>query len=237
MDSLDYWRLCDEVSVVQASALIVGLDPSSEEGSRCDGWAIEHQPAGYNAAKSALVNAINAGRLPASVRHGAREYGWADQMSDIDMAESLAADYWSGDTSGSTAGDDENLAPDRSCFFKIKPDWNLTTIFVDDLRAWLRRRGITTGFFFPEASPGGPEFLDPAHPRHSKKLAAAVSAWISVKEVRGRSAKGALERWLREHAAEFGLTNDEGNPIETAMKECAAVANWDHSGGAPKSSD
>jgi hypothetical protein len=27
-DALDYWRLCDELSVVQAALLVVGKDPS-----------------------------------------------------------------------------------------------------------------------------------------------------------------------------------------------------------------
>ena len=31
MDPLDYWRLCDELSVVQAALLIVGEDPSGTQ--------------------------------------------------------------------------------------------------------------------------------------------------------------------------------------------------------------
>src|SRR5262249_59629063 len=31
MDALDYWRFCDEVSVVQAALLIVGEDPAASQ--------------------------------------------------------------------------------------------------------------------------------------------------------------------------------------------------------------
>ena len=33
MDPLDYWRLCNELSVIQAALLIVGVDPSIAENS------------------------------------------------------------------------------------------------------------------------------------------------------------------------------------------------------------
>jgi hypothetical protein len=29
MEGLDYWRLCDEVSITQAALLIVGVDPAT----------------------------------------------------------------------------------------------------------------------------------------------------------------------------------------------------------------
>jgi hypothetical protein len=58
MDSLDYWRLCDEVSVVQAALLIVGEDPS-ESQDYIDNWEAGNRPKGYDAAKTALANAIN----------------------------------------------------------------------------------------------------------------------------------------------------------------------------------
>ena len=232
MDSMDYWRLCDELSVLQAAALIVGVDPSSEVGANCESWPIDKQPAGYYAAKSALVNAINARRLPATLRHSAREYGWADQMADIDAGE---AEFVT--VTGSTAEDGEQLDVEGGFFFKAEPDWRLTTIALDDLRAWLRLRGITTGFFFAGAAEAGPGYLDPKDSRYPRKLAAAVSAWMAVTDAGGKSPKSALERWLREHAAEFGLTNADGRPIEKAMTECSTVANWDSAGGAPKTPD
>ena len=51
---------------------------------------------------------------------------------------------------------------------------------------------------------------------------------------KGKSAKQALVKWLREHAAEYKLSDDEGKPNELGIEECAKVANWQEKGGAPK---
>src|SRR5438132_12861822 len=48
MDGLDYWRLCDEVNVIQAALLIVGRDPSSD-ASYVEDWQPENRPTGYEA--------------------------------------------------------------------------------------------------------------------------------------------------------------------------------------------
>ena len=62
MEALDYWRLCDEVSVVQAALLIVGEDPSHIQDD-VDGTSPQNRPAGYDAVVTALGNAIFAKRL------------------------------------------------------------------------------------------------------------------------------------------------------------------------------
>ena len=72
---LDHWRLCDELSVVQAALLIVGKDPSGVQD------LIEHtgassRPKGYDAAKAALINSVNGKRLAATVVNGVDKDGW-----------------------------------------------------------------------------------------------------------------------------------------------------------------
>ena len=118
----------------------------------------------------------------------------------------------------------------------VAPLWDEATVMVDELRAWLKKRGVETGFFFPR--PAGPVYLSPVHPHYSAKLAAAISAWKAVSENpelrRGRTVKKALDVWLRQHANEFGLTKDDGNPNEQGIEEVAKIANWDTEGGAPK---
>jgi hypothetical protein len=112
-------------------------------------------------------------------------------------------------------------------------DFRESTVDVTSLREWLVSRGISSGFFFPR-EPSQPGYLNPEHPRYAPKLAAAVTAWLSFEEFPGRSPKWALSKWLREHAAEFGLSDDEGKPNETGIEEVAKVANWQLGGGAPK---
>ena len=57
VEPLDFWRLCDELSVVQAALLIVGVDPSKCT-SYVEDWELEKRPAGYAAAKAAICGAL-----------------------------------------------------------------------------------------------------------------------------------------------------------------------------------
>ena len=102
---------------------------------------------------------------------------------------------------------------------------------------WLRSRGMNTGFFFPQedSTSGEPDYLNPNHLRYAPKLAAAVRAWEAVTDPGSRrTPKQALDKWLREHGAAYGLTDDEGKAKETAIEEISKVANWNPNGGVPK---
>jgi hypothetical protein len=193
MDALDYWRLCDELSVVQAALLVVGEDPAQHQDNVDNpDWG---RPSGYDAAKAALINAIQGKRIAAKVIE---------------------------------SGESEDFTT---------PDWHRTTIMVEALRTWLTSRGITTGFFFSRQV-DEPAYLSHSHPSYSPKLAAAIVAWEAVATNpelrRGKSVKQALAVWLRQHANEFGLTREDGNPNEQGIEDVAKIANWDTKGGAPK---
>ena len=104
---------------------------------------------------------------------------------------------------------------------------------VESLRSWLDVRGIRSGFFFP-APIDSADYLEKKNPRYAPKLAMAVRAWQAVTDAGKKTPKQALEKWIREHAAEYGLVDDEGIPVVAAVEECSKVANWNPSGGAPK---
>jgi len=104
----------------------------------------------------------------------------------------------------------------------------------DSVRSWLASKGVRSQFFFPDLDGDSPDYLDQHNPRYAPKLAAAVRAWQAVTDPGGKSAKQALLKWLREHAAEFRLTDEEGKVNETGIEEVAKVANWQTTGGAPK---
>jgi hypothetical protein len=57
MDDVDFWRLCDELTVVQAALLVVGHDPSPLEIG-VDRKTSANQPRGYNATKNAILSAV-----------------------------------------------------------------------------------------------------------------------------------------------------------------------------------
>jgi hypothetical protein len=105
----------------------------------------------------------------------------------------------------------------------------------DSLVFWLKSRGISSGFFFPvEMDSTGPEYLNPQNPRYSPKLAAAVLAWESATEVAGKTPKQVITAWLKAHAGEYSLCDEDGNHRVQAIDEIAKVANWLPGGGAPK---
>lgn len=190
-DPLDSWRLCDELSIVEAALLFVGEDPSIIKCS-VENLAPEKRPNGYDAAKVAIAGALLSGRI----------FGKIVQMEIL--------------------GDQEPLDLHRSC------------VEVAGLKGWLAEKGIKSGFFFPE--PDSHDFLDPNNPRYARKLAAAVRAWRATGDelTSGRSPKQVLANWLRKNAAEFGLCDEDGKPNETGIEEIAKVANWQPSGGAPR---
>jgi len=207
MDEFDYWRLCDELSVSQAAQLIIGVRPGEVEAMESVGKEL----------------------LPRSL---------AAYKTNIEAAESAVGNALLGRR---LAGQiryqvDHNWDNISECMVEQetdRPDWERSTVLVEDLKQWLWSRGLRTGFFFPDET-HNPDYLNPNHPRYAPKLAAAVRAWLAVSDPQGKSPKQALTKWLRENAAEFGLSDEDGNPNQTGIEEAAKVANWQPGGGAPK---
>lgn len=180
------WNLVDPLSVYDAAALIAGFDPHSVDDEReyfrnretnltdSDGITSLHT------AQTALQNAVNAGHLKATIRRAAWERGWDEEPEkgeqytrDIRIRDDDAEEAW-GDIK-------PHSVKSRGIIYRVAPDWSLTTVTVDDVRAWLRGRGVRTGFFFPDAA-DVPDYLDAKHPRYAPRLAAAVNAWLAVTE-------------------------------------------------------
>lgn len=199
LPGLNYWRLCEELSVFQAALLIVGVDPSGEDGAYCENWDLPKRPCGYEAAKTAISNALRSGAIKGRL------------IPIFDRHEEIENTI--------------NIVESR--------------VEVASLRAWLASRGEKPSFFFPAMnnapdSNNTPDYLDSGNPRYAPKLAAAIRAWQAVTDPGSKPPKQALMKWLREHAAEFGLTDDGGKPNETGIEEAAKMANWRPGGGAPK---
>jgi hypothetical protein len=62
MEALEYWRLCDELNIVQAALLVVGHDPSVD-AEYIENWGVEKRRLGYEAAKTAISNALRRGKV------------------------------------------------------------------------------------------------------------------------------------------------------------------------------
>jgi len=194
LEKLDHWRLCEELSVVEAALLLQSFDPS---GDYCyvEAWELHQRPEGYEGAKNAisraLVNNLIQGKLV--LIEQVSDEG-QNAVRDIDVSKSL--------------------------------------VDVQSLCRWLSSRGISTGFFFPIRQAA--EYLDTEHPRYAPKLAAAVHAWLATGEIQGGTPKQTLKTWLEKHAGQFDLLDEGGKLNNQGIEEVAKVANWQRSGGAPK---
>lgn len=235
------WSLADPLIVEQAAALIAGFDPITVRFNENGGVYFESETgltdsnggSWVQTANAALKNAINAGKLKATIRRTAWEQGWNEEP-DFDNGErwSEKVDLLESDVN-EACGTNPTYINRSKIIYRVEPDWGQTTIDRSNLREWLASNGIHTGFFFPDST-DAPDYLDPKNPRYAPKLAAAVKAWQAVIDPGKVSPKKALTKWLREHAAEFSLSDDEGKPNETGIEEVAKVANWQPGGGAPK---
>ncbi len=238
MEELDYWRLCEELNIVQAALLVVGDDPTTAE--YIENYNVESRPKGYEAAKTAIC-----GGLKNFIRYEKELCELETQTDNLRVDYSNAPDMvlenddylsslYNRSISGTLVAQSEfDMNGNNMGFIEGTVDVYKSMINAESLKQWLRLKGFTAGFFFPDQV-ATMDFLEPLNPRYAPKLAAAVKAWQAVTDAGKRSPKQALDKWLREHASEFGLTNDEGKPIEQAIEECSKVANWNMRGGATK---
>lgn len=204
MDAMDYWRLCDELSIIQAALLIVGEDPGPSQ-EYVENWQGDHKPIGYEAAKTALISAL--------------------RNEELDGQITLLPEHDPND--GRVIG-----------YIKGTIDIKESTVSVESLCEFLAKRGYKEGFFSRLEKNSAPDYVDPLNQHYAPKLAAAVEAWTAVttneRLLEGKTPKQAIEKWLRENASRFGLTNEDGNPNKDGIEQISKVANWKPEGGAAK---
>lgn len=203
MEPLDYWRLCDDLTIVQAALLMAGEDPGPSQDN-VEGWRADQRPVGYEAAKAAILSAI--------------------RRDDVESRIVPLPEYDNDD--GRHIG-----------YIKGTVDIKESTVSVASLCAFLAKRGCKEGFFArPDNS--APDYVDSSNQNYAPKLAAAVEAWQAVtsdeKRLEGKTPKQAIEKWLRENASRFGLSDEDGNPNKDGIEQISKVANWKPEGGAAK---
>jgi hypothetical protein len=88
VNGLEYWKLCEQVSVVQAALLMAEVDPAGVQ-EYVDSWPAEKRPARYDAARTALISAIVRGQLCAQrsfnpdSREGVFEANWNATIIEV----------------------------------------------------------------------------------------------------------------------------------------------------------
>lgn len=233
-DPLAVWRLAPDLSVVNAAILIAGGDPARMDVAPdpYDDYA-ERTPSqpGYVAAFEALKAAILKGQLTARLAYG---LGRGDDLDPLWPQPKC----WimSGRELGHLLNDAEDakrLARFSALEIAREPDWSRSMMDVEDLRAWLRSRGVSTGFFFPLAEERADDFLDEAHDHFAPELALAVAAWqgLATRQTFHGGVRAVIEGWIDTHPEAW---KGGGSPSANAKERVAIVANWKQKGGAPK---
>ena len=208
MDEFDYWRLADTFSLVDAAALICGIPPSEIRKDELDGTIYFY----FSSPE----------KTPQGYKLNNSFFAVLKTLKNAVLTKTLP------------------VSRDAYLFNNLPlpqgPELNLeeTLVGLKDLRNWLTSRGFKTGFFFPEGETA--DYLTKEHPKYAPKLAACVRAWQYAIKLpdNGKTPKQNIDKWLREHASEFGMTDPDGRPIESAIEQCSKVANWETKGGAPK---
>ncbi|WP_375626468.1 hypothetical protein [Bartonella sp. PS17NMGDW] len=206
-DGLKFWRLSEKLTILQAALLIVGLNPG----------------------KYLFVNKLEPEKSDI----------YEDNLS---VSSEKTANFRAAYHAIVQAGKSNRLEIEWSYYnFSDFIDADSSYVRVDDLKEWLSSRGLYPPFFFPEDDSAETKdqkyyaFQDPTHPRYAPKLAAIVAAWEAVSEVEGgKTVKGTLIKWLSDNAVQYKLVDDNNLPREKLIEELAAVANWEPTGGAPK---
>lgn len=224
---MEMWKLSDELSVIDAAILITGNDPSEqieEYNTNGSEWVQKTAYEGFEPAFKALKNAILSNRLAAALSFSVGERSEYDPPSRAvlrggrNIFQARGLKYY----------DHDGLV-----YLHRDPDWNETSVGVEDIKAWLTSRDIYPAFFFPDRDPDS--FMNKDHSRYSAKLACAVAAWKAVTgPARTKTPKQTIFAWVAANGIQYGLGNDEGIVSPTATEEIAKMVNWQTEGGAAK---
>jgi len=240
LNGLDFWRLADELSVVDAAILISGNNP---EESYFDVYEertqVTFQHDGFEAIFKALRNAIFSNSLTVTVGTAARHHipGLAknsyDRQVETDYDYDVLVKMQNEFGCSFFHSREINLwGADGTTFYFLKePNWNQTTVKVETLKRWLANRGVFPSFFFPK----GPleNISDQDHPRFAPKLACAMAAWNAIKSPqKNKSVKQSIKDWVFANGVNFGLANADGVVPEQTAEEIAKITNWNTKGGA-----
>ena len=244
LEDLNYWRLLDEICVIDAVILITGNNPSvkqtaydgltGEPQRNSDGTIITIQNrdyANFEPVFKALRNAIFSNKISARISFSAR----INNMNALDGEESIDFAAFVGDYGGSIKvlknTPFNNLESAKPLKILKEPNWEQTTVNVDDLKEWLESRSLYPDFFFLGGASDG--FRNKTNSRYSPKLACAVAAWEAVDKAQpNKSVKESISAWVQSNGLNYGVAGTDGAVPSKANEQISAVVNWNTRGGA-----
>lgn len=204
MDDLDYWKLCDDLNIIQAALLIINEDPAGEF-SYVEGWQVHERPKGYEAARTALTNALKQNSLEGNIIPieecdiNGHCIGVINDTIDLERST----------ISVNSIREWLHQRGFRKGFFF--PDTNNSPNYLDPAHPYYAPK-LAAAINAWQAVTTDPKYID-----------------------NGKHVKQNLESWLTAHAAKYDLLKDDGEINSDAIKnQISKVANWKDKGGAPK---
>jgi hypothetical protein len=82
LSPIDYWRLCDELTISQAALLLIGEDPG-RDAAHVESWQIEQRPQGYEAVKAALQAAVKRRAIKGAIKPEPDEGDTGKEVGEI----------------------------------------------------------------------------------------------------------------------------------------------------------
>lgn len=130
---MEHWRWCDELSVVEAAMLVVGLNPSLLETVHILDGAFHKIGTSNHISNSshfpnfvpvfhAISRAVESGQLACRVVHH-----WVDEDDEFEHC-TLAQKASTG----------------------LQTDWRRSLVSIQDFRSWMTERKVKPAFFFPD---------------------------------------------------------------------------------------
>lgn len=114
-------------------------------------------------------------------------------------------------------------------------DWANSRVRTEDLRIWLKAKGMSGTVFDTQTKEAADGLPSPAGPHFAPELDLALTAWRAVSgssQIKG-TVKQALNAWITENPGAW--RGDE--PLGTgALERITVVANWNQKGGPPRRS-
>lgn len=210
MNGIDLWRLCDELTIVQAALLMIDRDPSFES-VHVESWQMPERPSGYEAAKTALISALRRGEIK----------GRAEPFYDYDINGNRGPAYEDSiDPAGSTVDIASLLAwferrGFQSAFFS-KRDTQTPDYLDPDHPRYAPKLAAAVKVWLA---------MEDENPLRGKGTVAAMEQWL---ESRYRELGLFHDKDNTKNGTKAGDVN------RSAISEAAKVANWQPGGGAPK---
>ncbi|MBC8504805.1 MAG: hypothetical protein H8D34_08100 [Chloroflexi bacterium] len=204
MEEIDYWRLCEELNVIQAALLIVGEAPSATQ-DYVEDWQPDTRPKGYDAAKAAisraLLNKVISGKLESHYEYDMNGNPSGRIDGSINIKESWVEvdslrdwlaikGFHTGFFFPTTNNSPEYLDPQNP---------NYAPKLAAAIRAW---QAVTTD----------PKYLD-----NGKHVKQNLEAWLTAHAAQFDLVK-----------------DDGEINVDAIKNQISKVANWKDKGGAPK---